>query len=505
MAISSVDAPGLVATLNVAALPEDVYRLTVKDTIVDLNDSFALDGDTDGVAGGDFRMDFVVDGSTQLVIFTGPSGVLPDPSFGRDGDGLVTTPVGGPNQEARGGVVVQADGKTIVAGDDLLGITLVRYNVDGSLDTTFGDIDATTGMPSGRVVTIPSVSQALIRDVVLQNDGKILIVGHAQNPTASATNAIIARYTTAGVLDTSFNSGGSIPGIATLDDFVAKSLALQSTGNIVVAGDRSNSADSDFALTRFNSNGTHDTAFGVKQVDLETSTDHANSVAVNLDDSIVVAGERYGTSGIDPAGNTVFGFDFALARFNSEGALIASFGDGGKVITPVTLAFDFLNSVVFQPDGKIVAVGYTEVIPGGFTIARYNVDGSLDTSFNQSGSNVDAFAGLNAEAHSVEIRSDGKILVAGFADDSSSGNATLPKQFALARYDFDGCARCDFWRRRAVDGKLCKSRRSRVRGRPQCGGRHRCGRNGHACRRRQKLWSASTGGIAGISVRHRYQ
>jgi len=197
--------------------------------------------------------------------------------------------------------------------------------------------------------------------VALQPDGKIVVAGYAGGDFA------LARYNSDGALDTSFGSGGKVTtdfgGSYHPDGF---SVALQPDGKIVVAG----YAGGDFALARYNSDGALDTSFGSggKVTTDFGGSDAGYSVALQPDGKIVVAGYA--------------GLDFALARYNSDGALDTSFGTGGKVTTDFSGGRDVGYSVALQPDGKIVVAGYAGV---DFALARYNSDGALDTSFGSGG------------------------------------------------------------------------------------------------------------------------
>src|SRR5439155_20064833 len=110
--------------------------------------------------------------------------------------------------------------------------------------------------------------------------------------------------------------------------------------------------------------------------------------------------------------------DFALARYNADGTLDASFGAGGKVVTDFG-GNDVANGFTFQPDGKIVVVGRTDGgLMGDFAVARYNTDGTLDTTFGTGGkvvtdSGSDVANPLDDSAENVNVNGDGSITVQG--------------------------------------------------------------------------------------------
>ena len=179
----------------------------------------------------------------------------------------------------------------------------------------------------------------------------------------------------------------------------------------------------DFALARYNSNGTLDTTFGTGgkvTTDFSGNHDWANGLAIQSDGKILTAGVAY-----DATGN----WDFALARYNSDGTLDATFGLDGKVTTELGGRFDEAYALALQPDGKIVAAG---VARRDFAFARYNPDGTLDASFGIGGTVTIDFSGSSDVASAIAIQSDGRIVAAG------TTNLDVGREigdFALARYD----------------------------------------------------------------------
>ena len=182
-----------------------------------------------------------------------------------------------------------------------------------------------------------------------------LLITVAAHPVAAA----------AGDLDTSFDSDGKVTTeVGSTDDF-ARSVAIQSDGKIVAAGFSSNGSDWDFALVRYNTDGSLDTSFdtdGKVTTAIGSGDDHAVSVAIQSDGKIVAAG--YSDNGSDN--------DFALVRYNTDGSLDASFDGDGKVTTAIGSDWDQAYSVAIQSDGKIVAAGYSyNGSNWDFALARY--------------------------------------------------------------------------------------------------------------------------------------
>src|SRR5262245_33812191 len=219
---------------------------------------------------------------------------------------------------------------------------------------------------------------------------------------------------TGGTLDASFGTGGRVTTTIGGNFDFARGVVVQPDGKIVAAGVAMGDLGSDFGLTRYNSDGTLDTSFGINGIattDFGGNFEGAWSVALQEDGKIVAAGLTT-LSGIN---------QFALARYNSDGTLDASFGTGGRVTTgfpgaSVANAF----SVALQPDGKVVVAGWTNIDGGAdFALARYTSTGSLDASFGTGGRVITAFAdsqGLSlAGVFSVAVQPDGNIVAAGDA------------------------------------------------------------------------------------------
>ncbi|RLS73949.1 MAG: hypothetical protein DWH99_02165, partial [Planctomycetota bacterium] len=339
-----------------------------------------------------------------------------------DGDGKVTTDFGGGDDHAYS-ISIQSDGKIVVAGESYNGskrfdFALARYNSNGSLDTTFdGDGKVTTDFDGGDDIAY---------SVAIQSDGKIVVAGKRYK-VVGGDDFALTRYNSNGSLDTTFDADGKVTTAVGSSNDYARSIAIQSDGKIVVAGNSLNGSRSDFALTRYNSNGSLDTTFdgdGKVTTDFGGGDDHAYSISIQSDGKIVVAG----FSGI----GTIDSKDFALTRYNSNGSLDTTFDGDGKVTTDFGRNLDdHAYSVTIQRDGKIVVSGMSEHVRGGydFALARYNANGSLDTSFDGDGTVTTTIGihnfGQNYGAFSVAIQSDGKIVVAGDG----------PFDFALTRYN----------------------------------------------------------------------
>jgi uncharacterized delta-60 repeat protein len=371
------------------------------------------------------------------------------------------------------GVSVQDDGKIVVAGSDYLNGTsafaVARYNSDGSLDPTFngtGQIRAYFGANSAA------------GSVAVQSDGHILVSGHGDS------TGMIVSYKADGSLDSTFNGKGYVN---TLGVNFAGNLALSPDGRLVVAG-LTYTSSFDFAVGRYNADGTPDDAFaasGTVATDFGGSSESAKGVAVQADGKIVVLGTkgsdtaswvlalaRYDTDGsLDPSfdrdgklvtsvigsggaggglaiqgdgkiviagesyANGMARADFEVMRLNQDGSTDTSFGTNGLVVTDMGLDRpDTTSKIIVQPDGKILLVGSTDVYgTWDFALVRYNADGSLDTTFNGTGLvRTDIGNHSNDYAYAVTLQADGGIVVAGSTD------AHGTSEFALVRYNADG-------------------------------------------------------------------
>ena len=437
---------------------------------VDFANAVAIQSDGKIVVVGRAR----IGGSNEFAVARYLSNGIPDISF--DGDGMLTTDLGGGGDNARA-VVLQPDGKIVAAGESGNDFAVARYSgLDGSLDTTF-DID-------GIAITDFSATNDQGFAVALQSDGKILVAGRT-DAGGGGDNFALARYTTTGVLDPTFDLDGRVFTDFAFDDDQAFAITLQTDGKIILAGrsdiignrnfglaryttfgtldgtfdgDGRATADpgaideahavamrsggkiiavgrnngnfdtgNDIALVSFNSNGSTDNTFGTAGVVttdiLRSADDSIRGVALQSDGKIIVAGTT------NNAGNR----DFGIVRYNANGTVDTTFGVLGLVRTDFGFRDDSARSVLVQPDGKILVAGFSGISNvDDFALVRYNANGTLDTSFGTGGKVLTDFATGDDEAHAVILQSDLRIVLAGFA--TMGGD----EDFALARYNADG-------------------------------------------------------------------
>ncbi|MFT3910632.1 MAG: T9SS type A sorting domain-containing protein [Ferruginibacter sp.] len=306
-----------------------------------------------------------------------PDGTLDD-SF--DGDGRLIIGLEATSHEDAFGMALQTDGKIVLVGYTSINsstsgydLLIVRLNPDGSMDNSFdGD---------GMVITDFNGGAQIGTSVVIQPDGKIVVDGHHRNNGSVKNDFFIARYNSDGSPDISFNGDGKrITDFNGENDF-DEEMVMQDDGKFLIGGWSSNGIKNQFAIARYNSDGTLDDSFdgdGMLTTDLGVTDDKGRAIVVQANGDIVVAGQA--TVGSDVV--------FALARYKQDGSLDNSFNGNGKVITPVAgYTFNSIQHLVIQNDGKIIAVGGVDdnVANRNCVLLRYTSAGVLDNSFGVNG------------------------------------------------------------------------------------------------------------------------
>jgi uncharacterized delta-60 repeat protein len=345
-----------------------------------------------------------------------------DTSF--NGTGKVTTPIGWSDNQANS---MALDGSDIIVAGTTYGgrdndIVVVRYNSDGSLDTSFNG----AGKVAANFSRLPSDDTG--RAMAVQPDGKVIVAGTTDN--GSNNDFAVVRYNSDGSLDTSFSGTGKIITPIGPSHDVAYAVALDGS-DIIVAGYTFGDADEvDIAVVRYNSDGSLDTSFngtGKVITSIGSSKDDA-AYAVAVDGAhIIVAGTT--SNGSDD--------DIAVVRYNSDGSLDTSFNGTGKVITPIGSSYDAANAVALD-GAHIIVAGYTynrDTYNGNNTdiaVVRYNSDGSLDTSFNGTGKVVTSIGSSKDDVAYAVAVDGGHVVVAGYTDNGSDSD------IAVVRYNSDG-------------------------------------------------------------------
>ncbi|HEX8269606.1 MAG TPA: T9SS type A sorting domain-containing protein [Flavobacterium sp.] len=362
--------------------------------------------------------------TTDFVIRRYNSDTSADTGFGTDGEVATTFDTG--LNEAQSAAIAP-DGKIVVVGRSVpllyghVDFAVTRYSSNGAPDLTLdGDGELTTAFEKG--------NDRMKKLLVLPND-KILAVGisdHRNANNSTASNIILSRYNSDGSLDASFGNAGKIVSLLGGQLNTVSTAALQSDGKIVVGnmfynfGDVSNS----YEIIRYNADGSLDNTFGTNGK--QPIAYYAESIAFQPDGKIIVGGN---------ANVNASASGYAIARYNSNGAPDTSYdGDGSTLLSFSATSFG-RATVMLQSDNKIVLSGTTlssdeQTIQ--FATARYNINGSLDSSFGENGI-VKTSIGNVAYAYAGFIQPSGKIIIAGKTFNQFGG-----PEFSSIRYNSDG-------------------------------------------------------------------
>ena len=351
-------------------------------------------------------------------------------------DGNIVTPTS---------VAIQADGKIVIAGfgfkfkGGYFDFFVVRLNSDGSRDASFNG----NGLVNTHITSLDNYAQS----VIVQPDGKIVVAGYGNERSSVRDRIIVVRYNSDGSLDPTFNGNGKFISPSSIGDSVAYDAVLQSDGKILLAGVNNN-----FALLRLNQNGTLDSSFnddGLVVTSFDGNTSKANALTIQSDGKIVAVGCAYPTQTICKS--------FAIARYNADGTLDSTFDGDGKVTTVISPSSNRADDVIVQNNGKIIVGGNAEYIINSanrtsskFAFARYNSDGSPDNTFSNDGQTTIAVRD-NDVLGEIAIQQDGKIVAVGSTRipyDGEFDTALIRLQngeFAANKpmFDFDGDGKSD--------------------------------------------------------------
>ena len=350
-----------------------------------------------------------------------------DRTFGTNGKAVL--PVNG--AEKAFDAAVQTDGKIVVVG----GISpqganwdfiIQRYNADGTLDANFGN--------GGKVILPIGTSSDVAYAVTLQSDNKIVVAGYVQQSTGY-TDIAVVRLLTDGQLDQSFGTAGKQIFSPTITSDIPVDLEMQTLGGVerIIVGSYVGTANTQFSVARLTPGGQLDAAFGdggIKSVSVGGVTEILKGIAVDSEAKIVAVGSSrfdFGPNG--------FRDDFAAVRFLSDGSLDPSFSDDGKIITQMSGNSQARSVVIQNLNGadKIVAGGFARNgASNDFALVRYNKNGTLDTTFGTNGKTYTDFVTNEEQIHKLLIQTDKKIVGVGFMRNGVNQN------FALARYGLNG-------------------------------------------------------------------
>ena len=303
--------------------------------------------------------------------------------------------------------------------------SLIRWNTNGSIDTTFG----VNGSVSYNSTSPPFHNQNYYpRQMVIQADNKIIIMGLQQGNLYPNAYWVV-RLLADGALDTSFNGTGYLDLLfGTIQD-QGTCIAIQPDGKILVGGTSGDTAQY-FTVARLNNNGTLDTSFGTGgkvQTTFSGSESFTQSIAVQTDGRIVLGGYTV---------NIPHAKDFALIRYNANGSIDEGFGTNGKVVTTIGENSDWITDLLIEPNGKIIAGGCNSFESNPrLCMVRYLANGSIDNTFGSNGININL--DNYSRNCSIERQVDGKIVVSGGLDAAVfeiyryNNNGTLDSSFGV--------------------------------------------------------------------------
>ena len=295
--------------------------------------------------------------------------------------------------------------KIVVAGYCANGATndfaVARLDLNGALDMNFN--------ATGRVIMPIGAGDDRVNAVTYSAAGGYAIAGSASN--GSNDDIAVGRITVTGLTDTGFDNDGKRTDDVGFREGFAGGLVIQPDGKILVGGySGTDDNDWDFAVARFNPNGSFDTSFdadGRATADFGGSADDGKAIALQPDGKVIVAGSRYDAS--------AQAWDFAVARFNSDGSPDLSFNGHGRVIVPVGASSDEGAAVAVQADGKIIVGGTVKITATNtdFGVVRLTSTGTLDNSFGTGGKAVFPVGLGNDTVVGMGMQADGKVVIAG--------------------------------------------------------------------------------------------
>jgi uncharacterized delta-60 repeat protein len=298
-----------------------------------------------------------------------------------------------------------------------------------------GSPDASFGS-GGRVhIDFPGTLDRL-RALAIQDDGRIIIAGLTW--FGNNADVAVARLNSNGSPDATFGTNGMITTDSHGFGDDAADVLVQPDGYIVVGGiSVQPGGDSDFALFRYTPDGDLDAGFGtggIATINVGGRADIAHAIALQQDGRLLITGRVADSGGADP--------DIGVARFNPDGTLDTTFGVNGTASTVTPDTWEQANDIAVQPDGRIVLVGHIRppgMVPTRFLMMRLEAAGTLDMGFGTDGvAETAIFSDENDHATAVVLQPDGRIVVVG-----QNANLGQP-DFAIARYNVDGSLDADF-------------------------------------------------------------
>lgn len=355
-------------------------------------------------------------------------GVL-DTAFGTDGK--VITSFGNVSSKISSFALLP-DGKFIASGayspiNQSSSIAIVKYNNDGSLDTSF-DTD-------GKVITTFGTGSSCYGVYITSNlNGKIIVAATVITSNTTVLNFGLIQYNPNGSLDTTFDGDGKA--LSIIDDgfYGIKSVTKDENGKYLV-----NFTDGNLnfysVIRKYNTDISLDSTFGTNgkiQASFDLGLNGAQNATITTDSKIVIVGNF--------VSNDYTSNNFGIAKYNSNGTLDTTFDTDGKLTTKFEYSSDELKKIIVLPDNKIIAIGtsrYRQPNNAGFSnivLSKYNSNGSLDVSFGNSGKVYSVFGENVYTILNFVVQTDGKILVNAYYSVFPSSQFV----FELIRYNANG-------------------------------------------------------------------
>jgi uncharacterized delta-60 repeat protein len=313
-------------------------------------------------------------------------------------------------------IAIQPDGKILAAGSSSTGpspqfdpfdIAIVRYNRNGTIDNSFGN--------NGIVITsVGTGSYSSAKSIKLFKTGKFIVVA----------SGFAVKYTSNGTLDTGFGVGGIVK-LSDLTNVPVLANELELSDNKIIIGGRGGAAFNDFVLVKLRSNGSLDSTFGINGT---VTTSFPNGTSAEINSLVLHNGKIIAAGGVYSATD----YDFAIAKYKSNGSLDNTFGTNGKVTTSFSASRDIATSMVIQGNNKIIVSGTSRYNGSNdaFALARYDYNGLLDNSFGTAGKVTTVISSSSFSNASI-MQTNGKIVLAGASYTNPNFNVTL------ARYNAD--------------------------------------------------------------------
>ena len=278
-----------------------------------------------------------------------------------------------------------------------------------------GTLDSTFGV-NGKVMTAFNSNACIARAVAIQSDGKIVVAGESSNGTSN--QFAIARYNSNGTLDNQFGTGGKTTISFGSGNSVARAISIQSNGYIVVAGSYQTPVQTNFAVARLTNTGQPDASFGSggkTQTSIVPGFNTAYAMAIQPNDGkIILAGVSF---------DTLNNGDFALVRYNPNGTIDPYFANGGKVRTSLGTTWDQINAMALEPGTrKIVVAGRTS---NAYALARYDSAGFIDNTFGSNGISTYTMFTQSEIINSIYIDGSNRVVAGGTSQIATNVDAVV--------------------------------------------------------------------------------